>query len=279
MSDGTSNPARYFGRQVRRARRAAGWTLAEFGQRIGYDPGQISRIENGRRPPTELFAQMCDRAFPDRDGWFSEFYAESRTWIATPPWFRSWIEHEQRAASLRIWQLGVLSGLLQTADYARAILTVNPGVTDDEVGARLAARLERQAVLTRDDPLTAWFLVDEAALRRCVGSPEVMSGQLAHLAGIARLPKVTIQVVPNIAHAGLLGGFAVAENAAYVETAVAGQVFEDAEVIADLLTRFDTLRNEAFRGSESLTLIERMCEEWKATGVKAVTQATTAESA
>jgi transcriptional regulator with XRE-family HTH domain len=60
-------------------------TLAEFGQRIGYHPGQISRIENGKRPPTELFAQMCDRAFPDRDGWFSEFYAESRTWIATPP--------------------------------------------------------------------------------------------------------------------------------------------------------------------------------------------------
>ena len=279
MSDGTSNPARYFGRQVRRARRAAGWTLAEFGQRIGYDPGQISRIENGRRPPTELFAQMCDRAFPDRDGWFSEFYAESRTWIATPPWFRSWIEHEQRAASLRIWQLGVLSGLLQTADYARAILTVNPGVTEDEVGARLAARLERQAVLTRDDPLTAWFLVDEAALRRCVGSPEAMAGQLAHLAGIARLPNVTIQVVPNIAHAGLLGGFAVAENAAYVETAVAGPVFEDAEVTAGLLTRLDTLRNEAFRGSESLTLIERMCEGWKATGVKAVTQETTAESA
>lgn len=279
MSDGTSNPARYFGRQVRRARRAAGWTLAELGQRIGYDPGQISRIETGKRPPTELFAQMCDRAFPDRDGWFSEFYAESRTWIATPPWFRSWIEHEQRAASLRIWQLGVLSGLLQTADYARAILTVNPGVTDDEVGARLAARLERQAILTRDDPLTAWFLVDEAALRRCVGSPEDMAAQLAHLAGIARLPTVTIQVVPNIAHAGLLGGFAVAESAAYVETAVAGQVFEDPEIIAGLLTRFDTLRSEAFRGSESLTLIERMCEEWKATGVKAATQATTAGSA
>jgi transcriptional regulator with XRE-family HTH domain len=279
MSDGTSNPARYFGQQVRRARRAAGWTLTEFGQRIGYDPGQISRIENGKRPPTELFAQMCDRAFPDRDGWFSEFYAESRTWIATPPWFRSWIEHEQRAATLRIWQLGVVSGLLQTEDYARAILTVNPGVTDDEVSARLAARLARQAILTRDDPLTAWFLVDEAALRRRVGSPEAMAGQLAHLAGVARLPNITIQVVPSTAHAGLLGGFALTERAAYVETAVAGQVFEDAEIIAGLLTRFDTLRNEALRGSESLTLIERMCEEWKATGVRAVIQATTAASA
>jgi transcriptional regulator with XRE-family HTH domain len=279
MSAGTSNPVRYFGRQVRRARRAAGWTLTEFGQRIGYDPGQISRIENGKRPPTELFAQMCDRAFPDRDGWFGEFYAESRTWIATPPWFRSWVEHEQQAATLRIWQLGVLSGLLQTEGYARAILAVEPGVTDDDVNARVTARLARQAVLIRDDPPAAWFLLDEAALRRRVGSPDVMAAQLARLAGLARLPNLTIQVVPNIAHAGLLGGFAVAERAAYVETAVAGQVFEDADIIAGLLTRFDTLRNEAFRGSESLALIERMCEEWKATGARAVTQAPTAVNA
>jgi transcriptional regulator with XRE-family HTH domain len=280
MSSGTSNPVRYFGQQVRRARHAAGWTLAEFGQRIGYDPGAISRIENGKRPPTELFAQMCDRAFPDRGGWFSEFYVESRTWIATPPWFRSWVEHEQSAATLRIWQMGVLSGLLQTEDYARAIFAVNPGVPDDDqVNARLAARLKRQVILTRDAPPTVWFLVDEAALRRRVGSRKVMAAQLAHLVGVARLPNVAIQVVPAIEHAGLLGGFAVTERAAYVETAVAGQVCEDAEIIAGLLTRFDTLRSEAFRASESLTLIERMCKEWKATGAKAVTQATTAGSA
>jgi len=279
MSAGTSNPIRYFGRQVRRARRAAGWTLAEFGQRIGYDPGQISRIENGKRPPTELFAQMCDRAFPDRDGWFSEFYAESCTWIATPPWFRSWVEHEQQAATLRIWQPCVLSGLLQTEAYARAILAVNPGVTDEQVSERLAARLARQAILTRDDPPAVWFLMDEAALRRCVGSPAVMAAQLAHLAGVARLPNVTIQVVPDIAHPGVLGGFAVAERAAYVETAVAGQVFEESEILAGLITSFDTLRNEAFRGSESLTLIERMCEEWKAAGARAASRAPTAENA
>src|SRR3984957_8468910 len=174
MIEGRSDPARYFGRQVRKARLAAGLTLAEVGQRVGYDPGQIPRIENGRRPPTELFAQMCDRAFPDRNGWYGEFFAESRTWIATPPWFRSWVEHEQSAATLRIWQLGVLSGLLQTEDYARAILAVNPGVTDEQVSARLATRLERQTMLTRDDPPTMWFLVDEAVLRRRVGSPQIM---------------------------------------------------------------------------------------------------------
>ena len=280
MSYGTSNPVRYFGQQVRRARRAAGWTLAEFGQRIGYDPGQISRIENGKRPPTELFAQMCDRAFPDRDGWFGEFYAESRTWIATPPWFRSWVEHEQQAAYPA--HLAARRPLRTAPD--RAVRPRNPDRrTGRDRGSgertRLAARLARQAVLARDDPPAAWFLVDEAVLHRCVGSADVMAAQLAHLAGLARLPNVTIQVVPSIAHAGLLGGFAVAERAAYVETAVAGQVFEDADIIAGLLTRFDTLRNEALRGSESLALIERMCKEWTATGARAATQAPTAANA
>ena len=152
-------------------------------------------------------------------------------------------------------------------------------MTDDQVSERLAARLARQAILARDDPPAAWFLVDEAVLHRCVGSPDVMAGQLRHLGGVARLPNVTVQVVPAIAHAGLLGGFAVAGRAAYVETAVAGQVFEDADIIAGLLTRFDTLRNEALRGSESLALIERMCEEWTATGARAATQVPTAANA
>ena len=90
-----------------------------------------------------------------------------------------------------------------------------------------------------------------------------MATQMTHLAAVAALPNVTIQVVPLIAHAGLLGGFSLTEHAAYVETAVAGQVFEDAEIIASLLIRFDTLRSEALRASESLALIERMGEEWK----------------
>jgi hypothetical protein len=147
------------------------------------------------------------------------------------------------------------------------------------VEARLAARVERQTLLTRADAPTIWFLVDKAALRRRIGSPEVMTSQLARLKGVARLPNVTVQVVPNIAHAGLLGGFTVTDRAAYVETAVAGQVFEDTEIIAGLLTRFDTLRSEAFRGPESLALIERMCEEWKASGARVATRAPTAGSA
>jgi transcriptional regulator with XRE-family HTH domain len=225
MSDGMNDPVRYFGRQVRKERLAVGWTLTEFGQRTGYDPAHLSRIESGKRPATEVLAQLCDQVFPHRAGWFSEFYAESRTWIATPPWFRNYVSHEQRALTLRNWFPSLLDGLLQTEDYAREILAVSPGVTDDEVNARLAARMKRQVILTRDDPPAAWFLTDEAALHRRVGSPEVMITQMAHLVAVARLPNITIQVVPAIAHAGLLGGFSLTERAAYVETAVAGQVF------------------------------------------------------
>jgi transcriptional regulator with XRE-family HTH domain len=279
MSGIKSDPVRYFGRQVRKERLAAGWTLAELGQRTGYDPAHLSRIESGKRPATEIFARLCDQVFPHRDGWFSEFYEESRTWIATPPWFRNFVSHEQRALTLRNWFPSLLDGLLQTEGYARVILSVGPGATGDEVSAWLAARMKRQAILTRDAPPAAWFLVDEAALRRCVGSPEIMAAQMAHLIAVARLPNITIQVVPAIAHAGLLGGFSLTERAAYVETAVAGQVFEDPEIIATLLTRFDTLRNEALRASESLAFIERMCEEWKATGARAATQGTTEEPA
>ena len=158
MSDGMNNPVRYFGRQVRKERLAAGWTLAEFGQRTGYDPAHLSRIESGKRPATEVLAQLCDQVFPHRAGWFSEFYEESRTWIATPPWFRNYVSHEQRALTLRNWFPSLLDGLLQTEDYAREILAVSPGVTDDEVNARLAARMKRQVILTRDDPPAAWFL-------------------------------------------------------------------------------------------------------------------------
>jgi hypothetical protein len=287
MSDSTSDPARYFGREVRRARLAAGMTLIQFGHAAGYHYGQVSRIETGRRPATLQFAQMCDKVFPERGGWFEDFYRESRKWVATPPWFRNWIEHEHHAVSLKVWQPSQLSGLLQTDGYAHAQLRTFPRVTDDQVSERLAARMARQAILTRQDPPApmAWFLIDEAALRRWTGTPAVMADQLDQLVTIAALPNVTIQVVPNVAHAALTGGFAIAEkpdtSVAYLETALTGQVFEDSPSVHELATLFDALRTEALRGTESLRVIEKVASEWRsqATGASPATQAPTEASA
>ena len=112
-----------------------------------------------------------------------------------------------------------------------------------------------------------------------------MAEQLDHLLAVVGLPNVTIQLVPSIAHAALTGGFAIAEgatrSAAYIETALGGQVFEDAKAVRTLSVRFDALRTEAMRGTESLHLIEEAAREWrrKATGASPVAQAQTAESA
>jgi hypothetical protein len=287
MSADTSNPALHFGREVQSARLAAGMTLADLGRVIGYHKSQVSRVERGVRAPTEKFAQMCDKAFPGRGGWFLRFYRDSRQWSAMPPWFRPWIEHEQRAINLRVWQPSSLSGLLQTEAYALAQLRTFPGATAGQVSERLAARMARQAILTREVPAPpmAWFLVDEAALRRLTGSALVMTAQLEHLLAVATLPNVTVQVVPNVMHAELTGGFAIAEAvkgpATYIETALNGQVFEDTRVVLELSARFEALRTEALRGTESLRLTEEVATEWRqrATGALPATQARTAASA
>jgi hypothetical protein len=76
---------------------------------------------------------MCDLAFPQRVGWFLRFYEDSRQWSEMPPRFRNWIEHEQRAVNLRIWQPSSLSGLVQTEAYALAQLRTFPGATAEQV--------------------------------------------------------------------------------------------------------------------------------------------------
>ena len=287
MNADVSNPALHFGSEVKRARIAASMTLAELGRVVGYHKSQVSRVERGIRAPTRKFAQMCDLAFPQRVGWFLRFYEDSRQWSAMPPWFRNWIEHEQRAVNLRIWQPSSLSGLVQTEAYALAQLRTFPGATAEQVTERLSARVARQFILTREAPAApmVWFLIDEAALRRRTGSPLIMADQLERLLTLAKLSNVTVQVVPNVVHAECTGGFALAEAvngaAAYIETALTGQVFEDAKVVLELSARFDALRTEALRGTESLCLIEEGAREWRqqATGELPATRVRTVASA
>ena len=141
--------AGHFGRQVRKERLAHGWSLDELSRRTGMNAAHLSRIENGRRPPTEAIAQACDTAFPERRGWFSDWYDESRTWAEVPPGFRSWAEVEEKAMTLHVWSPGIVHGLLQTEDYARALISVQPPVATEIARARLASRMERQRRVMR----------------------------------------------------------------------------------------------------------------------------------
>jgi hypothetical protein len=164
----------------------------------------------------------------------------------------------------------VVPGLLQTEDYARAVLSTRVGATPDEIDEAVAARLARQQVLERDQPPELWAILDEGVLRRPVGAPAVMGGQLTHLAYMARRPHVVVQVVPLAAgaHEGMRGGaFVIAEfdeaaTIAYQDTAVSGQIIEDASEAGALAHTWDTLRLEALPRAASLTLIEETATQW-----------------
>lgn len=270
--------AGHFGRQMRKERLAHGWTLPEFSTRIGFDAGHLSRVENGKRPPTEALARACDTVFPERRGWFLDWYEESRHWAEVPPGFRSWSELEDKARGLRAWMPSIVHGLLQTEDYALALFKTSPGATDEALKSRLGARMERQRrVLMQENPPLAWFVIDQFALYRFVGSTEVMAAQMRQLCAVAALPNITLQVLPAIAHPATASGFVIADDSAYAEHVTSGFVITD-DGAGSIARIFDSLRAESYRASESLALIERVCAQWAA-GVNPLTQALTAGTA
>jgi len=272
--------AGHFARQMKKERLAHGWSLAELGRRAGLDPAHLGRVESGRRPPTEAIAAALDIVFPERRGWFSDWLSESREWAEIPATFRSWPDYEDRATTIHAWSPGVLHGLLQTEEYARALIAIHPGVTAEIGAARLAARAERQRrVLERQDrPPSVWIIIDEMALYRKVGAPAVMAAQLRHLAEVAARPRVTLTVMPAIAHPANASGFVLADDAAWCEHLAAGGVYTEPQVVTLLAQRFDSLRAECYRASESLAMIDRTTEIW-ASGVSPLTRMATAETA
>jgi transcriptional regulator with XRE-family HTH domain len=277
---GEGGVAGHFARQMHKERLAHGWSLAELGRRADLDPAHLGRVESGRRPPTEAIAAALDGVFPSRRGWFTDWLSESREWAEIPATFRFWPDYEDRATTIRAWSPGIFHGLVQTEDYARALITVQPGVTSEVTGARLTARAERQRrVLDRTgSPPSVWVVADELALYRQVGTPAVMAAQMRRLAEIAAMPNVTLTVMPAIAHAANASGFVLADDAAWCEHMAAGGAYTDPQIVTRLAQRFDNLRAESYRASESLAMIDRMAELWSA-GVNPLTQTATAATA
>ena len=154
--------------------------------------------------------------------------------------------------------------------YARAVLAEQPVIQEDELAAMVAARLERQAVLSRDSgPPLVWAVIDESVLNRTVGSAKVMHEQLLHLADMAGQPGITIEVVPLTtgAHCGLAGAFALADVAgageiAYLDTVTDGYIAESASVVASVVLTFNTLRSEALPRRASRDLIMKRAEDF-----------------
>lgn len=253
------NPATHFGRQLRKERKARGWSVHELARRTGLTAGHICRVENGARNPTEKFAETMDGVFPERKQWFSDYYRDSQAW--TPPGYRHWAEYEDRGSMLRCWVGGVLHGLAQTPEYARAHLMTVPGVPPEVVTKRLQARMERQKRLY-ERGIPVWHLVDELALYRCMGSPEIMAEQMTHLLELPSRPDVRVLVVPAVGHVVVHAEVTVTDSAAYTESAAGGYVHIDDETSVRLRRHADTLSVESYRASESADIIAKVRDLW-----------------
>lgn len=210
-----------------------------------------------------MFVFVCPRgsAMPDRHGYFTDLHEEMRTWL--PPGFRDWPEMENKATSLQAWSPGIIDGLLQTSDYALAMLTTLPGADDNAVTGRLANRMERQRrVLMRDDPPVVRVIIDELSLYRRVGDAAIMDSQLAHVAKIANLPHVTVQVLPARQHPATASSFMVTDAAGHVEHVLGGGTYVDERSVSTLANLFDALRSECYGRTESLAIVARARNLW-----------------
>jgi transcriptional regulator with XRE-family HTH domain len=259
-----------FAEELRAQRELAGLSREDLAEKLSYSASLVAMIETGHRAPSRDFAARCDEAF-GTPGSFARLEKRLRD-VPFSSGFRPFQPYESEAVALRMFEHVLIPGLLQTEDYARAVLSTHPNTSADVVEERVAARMARQEVLTREDPPppVLWVLLDENVLLREVGTAAVMRDQLAHLARVARRPNVTVQVIPCVgAHPGLLGAFVIAEltgmpGIVYLETAHDGQTVEDADVSTQMAMRFDALRTEALTGRASLSLIEKVAEErWK----------------
>jgi DNA-binding XRE family transcriptional regulator len=255
--------ASHFGKQVRKEREGLGWTTRRFAAESGIDISTLSLLENGKVAPNRRIAEACDRCFPKREGWFTEYFEDSQTWI--PPGLRSWSEHENGAKRLDIWCPGNIHGMFQTRDYARTILETWPGVTEEQVTARLDARMARRERLVerQQDPPLMTYLVDHASLYRLVGSPEIMAKQMRLLLELGTLGNVTVQVVPAVAHPAGESELMIADHtAAYATHVGGGAVFIESSRVSLLEQVFASIRGESYRVSESAACIREAETVW-----------------
>lgn len=251
------------------------WPIAEVARRAELNAAHLSRIELGRRPPTDRIAAALDEVFPERGGWFTAWHGESQSWPEIPATFKSWPDYEDRTTTVRDWTPSILTGLTQTEAYAAALIATTPGLDAATRNVRLRGRMERQRRFwDHGRPVMASFVIDELALYRQVGSPETMTAQLRHLLEIADRAAVTVQVMPAMAHPALASGYLIADSAVWCEHIAGGYVFTDDQTRMAVAIRHDNLRGESYRVSESLALIRRTAEQW-ATGESPLTRLAT----
>jgi transcriptional regulator with XRE-family HTH domain len=280
---------RKFAENLKAMRELAGMSQDELAAEIKFSSSVIASIEALHRAPTVEQGKRLDQVFKVKE--FFEDAAKKIRGQSYPEPFRDYAEEEARADTLYTCEHSVIPGLLQTEDYARAVFETLPNTSTAEIERLVAARLARQEILTRDQPPPpmVWALMDEQALYRPVGGPEVMYAQLMHVVEVSLLPNVSVGVVPYTAgaHTGLSGGCHIAERDGHpiivnLDDLADGHPSEDPVILRRVGLRFKSLQLEAQSPRVSRDKIVRVAEErWKAAapdGARALIAVPTADS-
>jgi transcriptional regulator with XRE-family HTH domain len=257
-----------YGAALKEARTAAGLSQTAMGELIPCSESLVGLIERGKRKPTRQFTLAAETAL-DLNGELLRLLPGTKV-VSAPKWFREWPRVEENAHTIRTWQPLVVPGLLQTAAYARAILSAEPGVTQDWIEETVETRLQRQAVFDRNEPPMYWALLDECALIRPIGGADVMREQLEHLLKMMATPFVSIQIVPLSVGAtpGLLGGFAFAQGAGMpdhisLEDAAQGSVTDREEIVRKVSLRYDAIHKWAHPIHVSERLVREVAAKYE----------------
>jgi transcriptional regulator with XRE-family HTH domain len=267
--------------QLRELREAAGMSQEEVAERTGKDRSTMYRIENATsRPQRSTLIQLLDLYGVDepRRGELLTLLKESgqRGWLQQyrselPDVYSDYIALEDEAWSISNYQALNIPGLLQTEAYARAkVRGTLPYATAEEVETRVATRIERQSLLDRQSAPKLWAILDEAALRRIVGSREVMRDQARYLLEAAARPNVTIQVISYAAgaHPGMDGAFVILDfmdagdaSIVYIESAAGGLFLEEEAELRRYTLMFDYLRANALGIDATAALLRAVAEQ------------------
>ncbi|GIG91723.1 transcriptional regulator [Plantactinospora endophytica] len=262
--------------EIRALRHGAGFTREDVAERTHMNPATLWRLETARaRPQRRTLLGLLDVygvTDPERRlelvglakdagqlGWLQAYEDQ------LPDEYSTYISFESEAQTVRNYESLFVPGLLQTEAYARALIAgVLPEITEDEVERRVEARLKRQEVLARAEPLRVWAIIDQSVLHRRVGSADVIRDQLQHLAKLTKSPNLTVQVLPYDvgAHPGMHGAFAIMgfpdaadPELVYLENRVNGLFLERDTDVASYTDLFEHLRAAALNPAASIRMI------------------------
>lgn len=254
----TSPALQHFGRELKLAREALGLTQEQLAQAINFSKSYVAMIETGQRPPKRDFTIPVDNVLKT-DGRFDRMRSDLLVAEARPEWFRPWVDYESEANEIRWYEPLLVPGLLQTEEYARALIEDG---SPEQAESLISQRLERQLVLENARVIA---LVDESVVRRLVGAPETMCRQLIQLTEA----QAVVQVLPEGAqtYRHLEGPFALAAvdgaEIAYVDTPARGFVLDSPEVVSRLRQRWEIIRAEALPIRQSRELILKVADQWR----------------